>query len=226
MPRTIDVYLESGTRRVFAGAIEWPGWCRSAKDEDTALEALLAYGPRYAQAVKRAAPRFAPPAKLADVRVVERLEGDATTDFGAPGATPKADERPLDARELDRLCALLDAARGALDVAARKAAGAVLTKGPRGGGRELDAIVAHVFEADGAYLSRLGGRFRGDAGDAGSVRRLRGTFRDTLAARASGEPPTPSKSRKPAWTPRYAIRRSAWHALDHAWEIEDRSKGS
>ena len=25
------------------------------------------------------------------------------------------------------------------------------------------------------------------------------------------------------WTPRYFVRRTAWHALDHAWEIEDRS---
>ena len=24
------------------------------------------------------------------------------------------------------------------------------------------------------------------------------------------------------WPPRYAARRIAWHALDHAWEIEDR----
>jgi hypothetical protein len=24
------------------------------------------------------------------------------------------------------------------------------------------------------------------------------------------------------WTPRYFVRRTAWHALDHAWEIEDR----
>jgi hypothetical protein len=26
------------------------------------------------------------------------------------------------------------------------------------------------------------------------------------------------------WPPRYAARRIAWHALDHAWEIEDRSE--
>ena len=27
-----------------------------------------------------------------------------------------------------------------------------------------------------------------------------------------------------AWTQRYAARRIAWHILDHAWEIEDRSE--
>jgi hypothetical protein len=26
-----------------------------------------------------------------------------------------------------------------------------------------------------------------------------------------------------AWQARYVIRRCAWHALDHAWEIEDKS---
>jgi hypothetical protein len=26
------------------------------------------------------------------------------------------------------------------------------------------------------------------------------------------------------WPPAYAARRIAWHALDHAWEIEDRSE--
>ena len=25
------------------------------------------------------------------------------------------------------------------------------------------------------------------------------------------------------WSPRYAVRRAAWHVLDHAWEIEDRT---
>jgi hypothetical protein len=25
------------------------------------------------------------------------------------------------------------------------------------------------------------------------------------------------------WTTRYAAHRIAWHALDHAWEIEDRT---
>ncbi|HKA98202.1 MAG TPA: hypothetical protein VKD66_18215 [Streptosporangiaceae bacterium] len=26
------------------------------------------------------------------------------------------------------------------------------------------------------------------------------------------------------WPARYAARRIAWHALDHAWEMEDRSE--
>ncbi len=42
------VYLEVGRRRTFAAALNWPGWCRSGKGEEAALEALAAYAPRYA----------------------------------------------------------------------------------------------------------------------------------------------------------------------------------
>ena len=34
---SIDVYLEIGKKRTFAGAIDWPGWCRSGRDEGAAL---------------------------------------------------------------------------------------------------------------------------------------------------------------------------------------------
>ncbi len=221
MPRSIDVYLEIGNRRVFAGAIEHPGWCRSAKDPEAAIEVLASYAERYARAVKRPANEF-----RGSPKIVERLRGDATTDFGAPGMAPKADARKLDAAELERQARVLEACWAAFDAAARKAVGATLSKGPRGGGRELDAIVAHVFEADGAYVARLGGGYRPPKGatPAKEMAKLRKAFLETLASRAAGELPAPSRSTRPPWTPRYAVRRSAWHALDHAWEIEDRAE--
>jgi hypothetical protein len=43
---THRIYLEVGSKRVFAVAMERPGWCRSGRDEDAALKALVAYGPR------------------------------------------------------------------------------------------------------------------------------------------------------------------------------------
>ena len=43
---TDEVFVEAGSKRVFAGAIEWPGWCRGAKTEDEALEALATHAPR------------------------------------------------------------------------------------------------------------------------------------------------------------------------------------
>jgi len=227
VPSTIEVYLEAGSKRVFAGALEWPGWCRSGRDGETALEALARYGPRYKAALGRAARGFKSPADASSFEVVERLKGDATTDFGAPGMAPSSDERQLEGAELKRLAGLLQACWAAFDAAAQAASGAMLRKGPRGGGRDLEPMVLHVMEADGAYLSGLGGRYRGPAGDTdvpAEMATVREAILETLDARARGEPlpQSPRRTRK-LWAPRFALRRSAWHALDHAWEIEDRA---
>jgi hypothetical protein len=39
----------------------------------------------------------------------------------------------------------------------------------------------------------------------------------------AGKPVADPRQTKRPWSPRFFVRRSAWHALDHAWEIEDRS---
>ena len=39
----VETYLEVGAKRVFAGALDWPGWCRSSRHERDALEALLGW---------------------------------------------------------------------------------------------------------------------------------------------------------------------------------------
>ena len=39
----LDVYLELGTKRLFAIAADWPGWARHANDEQSALAALVDY---------------------------------------------------------------------------------------------------------------------------------------------------------------------------------------
>ena len=222
MSTTVDAYLEAGKKRVFAGALEWPGWCRAARDDDAALEALAVYAPRYAAALGRAG--IKPPPGRPAFRVVERLKGDATTDFGAPGTPPRFDSAPLARAGLKRPAKILEASWSAFDAAAKHHARATLSTGPRGGGRSLGKIVAHVLEADAAYLSRLGGRYRtGATKPAEDMRRMRAAFLEMLAFRAEGGTPEKGRRTAPLWTPRYAIRRSAWHALDHAWEIEDRA---
>ncbi len=229
---TVDVYLEVARKRTFAGAVEWPGWCRAGRGEADALAALLAYGRRYAAAVSAAVsatdPPFVPPDDPGRFGVVERLEGDATTEFGAPSRAPEADSRPLDEAGLDRQLRILGAAWTALDEQAAAARGLELRKGPRGGGRDLDAILAHVLAAETAYLSRLGARVPPRApGDPGAGTGLeRDAVRDAVTARAHGaDPALPSRSGG-RWSPRYFVRRAAWHALDHAWEIEDRATPS
>lgn len=77
----MGVYLEIGGTRTFAGAIDWPGWARSGRDEDGALEALLSSGEPYARVLRGTRLGFRAPTDLADLRVVERLEADATARY-------------------------------------------------------------------------------------------------------------------------------------------------
>ena len=220
----VDVYTETGARRVFAGAIEWPGWCRAAGSEDDALEALIEYGPRYAEAVAGSRPRFKPPGSASDLQVVERLDGDAGTDFGAPSVAPAADLRDVGRADLTRLQAMLGSCWEAFDRAVEAAAGRRLAKGPRGGGRALRAIVAHVTGAEASYVARLGIRSPKAGGShPRATTEVRAVMGDALARAVKDGQPERGPRGGAIWTPRYIVRRTAWHALDHAWEIEDRA---
>lgn len=202
------VYLEVGSKKVFACAVVWPGWCRSGRDEGAALEALAAYADRYAAVLDVAGIR--PPRGWTRFDVAERLPGDGGTDFGVPGKPCSLDTRALSARDARRLADLVEASWAVLDEAA-SASSPTLRKGPRGGGRDRDQIVAHVGEAEDAYFRKVGLRGADRAGFAAALR----------AARA----PSPTLDRGTPWPWRYAARRVAWHALDHAWEIEDKQPG-
>ena len=219
------IYLESGAKRAFAGALDWPGWSRSGRDGTAAIEALVEYGPRYATAIALAAVPFEPPRAVTDLRVVEHLAGGSGTDFGVPSVTPDHDRTSLSEEETSRQAQLLQAGWATFDRVAGTATGVPLATGPRGGGRELDAIVRHVLEAEQAYLAALGGRYRAKPG--GSIEEVmagtRATVLETLMKRVRGEPLLPTRRTSPLWMPRYFVRRSAWHVLDHAWEIEDRA---
>ena len=207
------VYLEVGKRRVFASAADWPGWTRAGKDEKSALDALAAAATRYAVVPKAARIAFAPGDGLT---VVERLPGDATTEFGAPGAIAKAESKRLTKKQAGRLSALVAASWTVFDRVVEKAPSS-LRKGPRGGGRDRDAIVEHVLGAECAYARKIGLRLKQPpVGDAAAVRDYRNAIVAGLRAGTKGAVPG-------GWPARYAARRIAWHALDHAWEIEDRS---
>jgi hypothetical protein len=160
-----------------------------------------------------------------ETEVVERQRGGTGTEFGVPSAVADAERAPLRGADLERLAALLTAAWATFDASASAAGGVELTKGPRGGGRDLDKIIGHVREAEVAYLGQLGSRSPASADEPPDepMKLIRGVFLETLAAIAEGRPlADPRRTQKP-WPARYAVRRSAWHVLDHAWEIEDRS---
>lgn len=212
----LDVWLERGRTRTFAIAPAWPGWARSARTKDgdeAALEALLSYAPRYAVVAGRAG--LALPADLVP-RVAGEVQGTATTDFGATDVRLPPDEPATGAQahaDLERQVALVQAAWALFDEAV-DAAPAELAKGPRGGGRDTREVERHVVEAERAYIRKVGVRAKpSDVHD----RALRDAVRaDVVAAYLTDDPAF-------GWPARYAIRRGAWHVLDHLWEIEDKS---
>jgi len=213
-PGGIPVYLEIGIKKVFACSLEWPGWCRAGKTEEDALQVLAAYAPRYREVAEMASRRF--PTVVEDaLQVVERIPGSGTTDFGAPGEVAAADRGKVDARTAGRLRDLLQAVWEYLD---RVVAGApaVLKKGPRGGGRDRDQVFGHVLGAEAGYSRSLGLKLKEPpADDPQAIKEFRNAILEVIR---------PSNGTEQAkWPVPYAVRRIAWHALDHAWEIQDKS---
>ena len=222
--RGIDVYLEAGAKKVFASAVDWPGWSRGGRSKEEALDALAAYAPRYAAAVRSVKPAFPVPDVASRVRVVEELEGNANTDFGIPYLPASSDDRPIKEAELRRLLAILDGAWEAFEQARAGARGVELRTGPRGGGRDLERMLDHVLGAE-AYVGQLGARApKRPAASAAAITAIRARGREVLTARVHGDDIENPRNTTSPWLPRHYARRSAWHLLDHAWEIEDRAR--
>ena len=223
----MDVVVERGSRRTFASALAWPGWSRSARDEDAALEALLGYGPRYAEVLRPARIAFRSPKDAPGLTVVERVKGDAGTDFGAPSVAAKAEAARVDAKDLRRLRSILEATWNAFDAASDAARGKKLRTGPRGGGRSLQKIVAHVLSSDASYVRRIAGN--PPTVDEGkpwaAAEELRTSIVEALERGVRDGVPERGPRGGKMMTIRYFVRRSAWHVLDHTWEIEDRTPG-
>jgi hypothetical protein len=223
MEPLLRVTLEIVRTRTFAVAVDWPGLTRGGRDEGAALDALVLAAPRYAAALAAAGVPFTPPADRAGLAVQDRLAGTSTTAFGAPGVPLPDDDTPLDEAGLARQATILQACWAAFEAAAGRYASTELAKGPRGGGRDVARIVAHVEDADRGYLVQLGARPPKTVTGPAPIADVHDAALATLRARALGRPvPDPNRVTKP-WPPRYYVRRAAWHCLDHAWEIEDRA---
>ena len=220
--KQIKVYLEIGKARTFAVALDWPGWARSGRSEDAALQALFDYGPRYKQALGTSRLGFHSPSDMSVFKIVKRVTGNTTTDFGAPDIALSSDTEPVAPKELQRWEKILKACWQTFDDSVEAAVGHTLKKGPRGGGRDLQAIIEHVRGVDVAYLKSLGGTAKGSDEDKPEL--IREAILTTLSAAVRGEIPAHGPRGGVRWTPRYFVRRLAWHELDHAWEIEDKAE--
>jgi hypothetical protein len=221
MADKLPVMLEIGPKgkQVVAVAPDWPGLERGAKTEEAAIARLQAYLPRYAPVAKLAGmgAEFAAITTSSAANVVERYPGTGSTDFwGISFAFSDFDQQAMSNDALERDLTLLQACWTFFD-AVRARVSAEMRKGPRGGGRDRDRIVGHTFNAEQDWAAKVGvhapeGALLTDEG-------LR-AYRDAYCAaiREFHGQGKPARN----WPLRYLIRHTAFHTLDHGWEMEDK----
>jgi hypothetical protein len=206
-------------KKTAAFAIDWPGWSRGGKTPEEALETFAAYRDRY-RPIARDAGFESEFDRAGPLEIVEDHVGVGSTDFWGISFAPSSSEQaPMPEDELERKLALLEAAWRFFDeVAARVSP--ELEKGPRGGGRDRDEIVRHVNGNEVGDLAKKVGVITPP--DALLTREgVRGHREEFVAAmrdyNAEGK-----MARGRNWTIALLLRHTAYHALDHAWEMEDK----
>jgi len=219
MASRLRVLVEEPTRgkRWVAVAADWPGLERGGKTEAEALEKLARYVPRYLPVAKRVRLGSELEAQR-DLDVIGRYPGVGSTDFwGISFAQSPLDREPFDAPTFERQVRLLRAAWAEFDETAARVS-AELRPGLRGGGRPRDKIVRHVLFTEGDDFSK---RVKvpselEDLLTPGGLAQHRDRFVEAMRAwYAEGKP-------LGNWTIPYLLRHTAYHALDHAWEMQDR----
>jgi hypothetical protein len=218
MSGTIRVILEIGkSRRVVAGAMDWPGLDRWGTSEEDAVAKLLFYVPRYAGVADRAGlgREFE---RAREPEIVERVPGSSSTDFWGVAHVPSQVEREVLApADLERRLGLLQGCWAQFD----EAAGRVpheLRPGGRGGGRSRDEIIRHVVLTEPDQFSRkveIRTPFDVVLTPDGLARHRRDYLDAIRRYNAEGRPAR-------TWPVQFLMRRTANHVMDHAWELEDR----
>ena len=221
MTDTLRVMLEIGPKgkRVAAVAPGWPGLERGAKTEEAVLERLRSYLPRYAPVAKRAGmdAEFAASAATTTVDVVEHYPGTGSTDFwGISFAFSSIDRQDVSSEALERELTLMRACWAFFDDV-RSRVSPEMQKGPRGGGRDRDHIVAHTFGTERGWAKGLGVLTpEGAMLTAEGLTAHRDAYCEAIRAfHAQGKMAR-------TWPLRFLIRHTAYHTLDHAWEMEDK----
>jgi hypothetical protein len=217
---SVRTVIERGPKekKVAAVALDWPGWSRGARTADAALELLAAYRQRY-RPIARDAGLGGEFESAGELGIVEDHFGPGSTDFWGISFAPASYERELMSRdELERKLSLLEAAWRYFDeVAARVSP--EMRKGPRGGGRDRDVIIRHVLVNEGEDFSRRIGAHtpREVILTAEGLRAHRAAYLAALRERNEHEWKVGRN-----WTLPFLLRHTAYHVLDHAWEMEDK----
>ena len=215
--RTVIERGPKGKRSV-AFSLDWAGWERGAKTPELALETLESYRERYAPVAALAGMDREFDA-AGPLEVVEDRVGTGSVDFWGISFSPASTELgPMDEAELERAITLLRASWEFFDgVAARVSP--EMRKGPRGGGRDRNRIIRHVIRNESEeFAKRVGLRIPEEAAlTPDGLLQHRRTYVDAMRAYNAGE-----GKRMQSWTLPYLIRHSAFHTLDHAWEMEDK----
>ena len=200
-------------------APDWPGLERGAKAAENAVERLRSYIPRYSQVAKLAG-MDAEFATVKSVHVVERYPGTGSTDFwGISFAFSSIDRKTMSGDELERELALMQACWAYFD-AVRGRVSAEMQRGPRGGGRDRDHIVRHTFAAEQDWARMIGVPTPEGAVPTGKgLKAYRAAYCHAIRDyHAQGK----LAGKMAKWPLRYLIRHTAFHTMDHAWEMEDK----
>jgi len=205
-------------KKAVAFAVDWPGWSRGAKTADLALATLESYRPRY-RPIAVAAGVVDEYDAAGPLDVIEDRVGTGSTDFWGISFSPSDSEQgPMGDAEIDRKIRLLRACWAFFDGVAGRVS-AEMSKGPRGGGRDRDHIIRHTIRVESEdFAKRVGLRIpEGGALSPDGLLAYREEYVAAMHAYNSGE-----GKRMQSWTLPFLIRHSAFHVMDHAWEMEDK----
>jgi hypothetical protein len=217
MANQLRVTLEVGPKgkKVAAVAPDWPGLERGAKTGEAAIEKLRTYLPRY-ERVAELAGMGAEFAATTEVEVVEQYRGIGSTDFwGISFAFSSIDRRDISSEELERELSLMQACWSFFDDV-RSRVSAEMQKGPRGGGRDRDLIVRHTVANEQDWAKKVGVRTPAVVTDDEGLSAYRGAYCTAIRTFHS------EGKMARTWPLRFLIRHSAFHTMDHAWEMEDK----
>jgi hypothetical protein len=216
----VRTVLENGPKgkKGVAYAVDWPGWSRGAKTGELAAQVLESYRPRYRPIAVAAgmAEEFDAQKRL---KVAEERVGTPSVDFWAISFSPSGLEpEPMEEAELERKIALLRACWGYFDAVAARVS-PEMRKGPRGGGRDRDQIIRHTIRNESeSFAKQVGLRVpEGGALTPKALREYREEYISAMRAYNAGE-----GKRMRSWNLPFLIRHSAFHTMDHAWEMEDK----